>query len=440
MYLSRHGWIIPALVVVLGVGSSPLFGVEPGEEAGQPPTITSLLQDTANVGGQWSYRIMASNKPDLFGAEVTATGVTLDSINDQTGEIVVSIAPDFDGSDFSMTIFAENSHGRDERTVEVTVTTGGGEEGQAPVIGSPLEIEAIAGEELIYEIAASGTVTFFGATVNTAGVVLESFDNQTGEIRVTIAPGFMGDTFLMTISAENEYGKDEQTVTVSVTNDGSGEIGEPGPAQVMEASIGVREPAVDKINLMLYSTFSFRGKVRTQGDEQEGKRAGTFFAPITESRVTNRDILQSMKESGLIETVEGFKLAMEASLGEDTATLVAVNKKDKTGEEEDVIVPVPEDMLAVRFGEDEQGITGYAGETVEGEPIITRFAGYERVEVDWLKSYGSTQHARLTGIGRFKAKRKNVSIEGEPNVYNAFTRSAAVSGFNSGEPWVEEQE
>jgi hypothetical protein len=77
---------------------------------------------------------------------------------------------------------------------------------------------------------------------------------------------------------------------------------------------------------------------------------------------------------------------------------------------------------------------------VEEEPIVTRFAGYERVEVDWLKSYGSTQHARLTGIGRFKGKRKNVSIEGEQNGYNAYTRSAAVSGFNSGEPWVEGQE
>lgn len=432
--------MIPALAVLLGVGSSPLFGLEPGEEVGQPPAITSSLQGTAEAGKQWSYQILASNAPDLFGAEVTATGVTLESVNDQTGEIVASIAPDFAGSGFSMTIFAENAHGRDEQTVEVTVTTGGGEEDQPPVIDSPLDIDAFAGEELVYEITASGTVTLFGATVNVPGVVLQSFDDQTGEIRVSIAPGFSSDTFLMTISAENEYGKDEQTVTVTVTNDGGGEIGDPGPAQVMEASISVREPAVDKPNRMLYSPFSFRGKVRTQGDEQEGSRPGAFFAPITESRVTNGDILRRMKESELIETVEGFKLAMEASLGDDTTTLVAVKKKKRTNpEEEDVIVPVPEDILAVRFGEDEQRITGYAGKTVEEEPVITRLAGYEAVDVDWLKSYGSTEHVRLTGIGRFAVKRKSVKIEAEEpeEYYNAVSRSASLAGFNSGAPLEE---
>jgi hypothetical protein len=405
-----------------------------GGEPGTAPSITSALEITAEAGTDLLYQIKADNIPTLFGAEVTEPGVVVADFNALTGALRVTVPAGFAAETFLMTISAKNDHGDDVQTVLVTVTSDGGEEGEAPLITSELSIDAVAGTQLIYQITADNDPTLFGAEVDEPGVNVTSFNALTGELRLFITRTFAGDMFTIAIFAENADGIDEQTVEVFVEAGEDGGDGEPGPAQVFRGSVKVAAPTVNALEWQVLSAFTFKGTLHTEGEEKAGRQPGTFSAAITTQRISNRDILEEMKKNGALETVAGTRLVMVGYLGDDTAELTAVNPK------EEIFQPVPEDIFAVRFGEEEQRITGYAGKEIEEEPVITKAGGFEQVVVDWLRQPGSTTHVRLTGIGRFEAKRKSVSIEGERNIYNALTRSAAVSGFNSGQPWVEDLE
>src|SRR5436309_1891706 len=104
--------ILP-LVLVLAAASNTL--------AAPPPSITSPLTATGQVGVAFSYTITASHSPTSYGANVPPpAGLT---VNTTTGLISGTPAAGTDaGSPYSVTISATNANGTGSATLILTIT------------------------------------------------------------------------------------------------------------------------------------------------------------------------------------------------------------------------------------------------------------------------------------------------------------------------------
>lgn len=163
-----------------------------------PPVITSALTATATLNTNFSYNITAKNSPRSFNAVGLPPGLT---VNLNTGTITG--APTSTGV-FDVTIAAANDHGRDARTLRITVVP------QPPLITSALSASGRVGVPFTYSITASNSPTAFNATGLPPGL---SVDTSTGTISgIPTASGAFG----VTIAAANTGGRDSRTLSLTV--------------------------------------------------------------------------------------------------------------------------------------------------------------------------------------------------------------------------------
>lgn len=185
-------WLIDNVVI-----SDMPVGVLPAA-----PVITSLLTASGQVGNAFSYQITASNSPTSFNATGLPTGL---SINTVTGAITGT--PTANGIS-NVTISATNTGGTGSATLVLTVVA------VPPTITSVL---TASGQELIsfsYQIAASGSPTFFNAIGLPGGLIVNT---TTGLISGTPNAATSG-TYNVTISATNSGGPGSATLVLTVIN------------------------------------------------------------------------------------------------------------------------------------------------------------------------------------------------------------------------------
>lgn len=167
-----------------------------------PPVITSVLTANGFVGQPFTYNIVATNSPTLYGATGLPAGLT---VNTSTGAITgTPTAPGVT----SVTITAANSAGNDARTLVITITV----PVQPPVITSLLTASGTAGLPFIYEIEATNSPTSYAATGLPNGI---SVDTSTGVISgVPTGPG----SFSSSITATNSAGFDTRNLIITIAS------------------------------------------------------------------------------------------------------------------------------------------------------------------------------------------------------------------------------
>jgi hypothetical protein len=153
-----------------------------------PPTITSALTKSGNVGSAFSYTITGSSAPTSFSATGLPAGF---SINTSTG--VISGTPTATSST-NVTIGATNASGTGTATLALTISP------PLPAITSALTASGVTGTAFSYTIAGSNSPTSYNATNRPAGL---SINTSTGVISGT--PTAAGTTNVA-ISATNASG------------------------------------------------------------------------------------------------------------------------------------------------------------------------------------------------------------------------------------------
>ena len=164
-----------------------------------PPVITSPNTAGGAAGFSFSYQIVATNNPTLYGATGLPPGVTL---NTATG--LISGTPTANGV-FSATVSATNATATTSLPVTITIAFG------VPVVTSANTASGSTGQPFSYQITATNSPTSFNATGLPPGV---SVNTATGLI--TGVPGASG-SFAATVSASNATGTGTQVVTISIS-------------------------------------------------------------------------------------------------------------------------------------------------------------------------------------------------------------------------------
>ena len=171
---------------------------------GVPPVITSVASATGVVDAAFTYQIVASNTPTVYGASGLPAGLT---INSATGAI--SGAPTAAGTS-SISIIATNPFGSNTATLTLVVTL------PVPVITSPVTVTGAVDLAFNYQILARYSPTAYSASALPAGLV---FNSTTGAISGT--PTAQGTTSV-TVTATNVTGTGSTTVSVIIGAAGSG--------------------------------------------------------------------------------------------------------------------------------------------------------------------------------------------------------------------------
>jgi hypothetical protein len=166
------------------------------------PAITSVLTADAQATVPFSYQIVASNMPSLYGASGLPAGL---SVNTASG--LISGTPAQTGV-FSVGLSAANSGGSGMATLELKI-------GPAPVIHpqitSASSVGIVLGEPVKYQITATNGPASFGAkglpaglSVNTAAGLISGTPAQTGvssiRLSATNAGGTGNATLTLTVS------------------------------------------------------------------------------------------------------------------------------------------------------------------------------------------------------------------------------------------------
>lgn len=167
-------------------------------QASQPPVLTSLLTSDGNVSEAFNYEITASNSPTGYSASGLPPGL---SVNPATGEI--SGTPTSTGT-YVVTISATNAGGTTSTSLSINILPA------RSILSGSLNLVAINGQFLSYQITASNSPISYAATGLPAGL---SINPSTGLISGTP----VGATFPAnaTISVTNAGGVTEATLTLT---------------------------------------------------------------------------------------------------------------------------------------------------------------------------------------------------------------------------------
>lgn len=163
----------------------------------QPPSVTSTLTASSQVGSAFSYTITGSNNPTSYNATGLPAGL---AISTSTGAITGT--PTATGTT-SVTISATNSGGTGTATLAITVNPA------PPVITSAVSATGIQDSAFSYILTATGTAPIvFSASNLPAGLALS------GET-ISGTPTSFG-TFVVTLTATNGSGSDSVQLTLTI--------------------------------------------------------------------------------------------------------------------------------------------------------------------------------------------------------------------------------
>lgn len=184
-----------------GTGSAALqIQINPALVAA--PVITSATTASAQVGGNFSYTITATNSPTSYGASSLPSGL---SLNATTG--VISGKPTQAGT-YALTLEANNAGGTGSRALVISV-----ESAVLPVpeITSQTVAQGVSGAAFSYRIEATNSPTSFGVVDLPSGLTLNS---STGVISGTLPSARVYD---ITLTASNASGTASKKLTLTVT-------------------------------------------------------------------------------------------------------------------------------------------------------------------------------------------------------------------------------
>ncbi len=125
------------------------------------PVITSSLDQTAHVGQDFNYQIVATNFPTSYDAQNLPPGLLV-----FTESGIIFGNPIFPG-DFVATLFASNAGGTGTARLTIHVLPA------VPVITSSKNVTGNVGQNLTYQITADGNPTSYGAQGLPPGLTLD---------------------------------------------------------------------------------------------------------------------------------------------------------------------------------------------------------------------------------------------------------------------------
>lgn len=184
-----------------GTGSAALqIQISPALVAA--PVITSATTASAQVGGNFSYTITATNAPTSYSASSLPSGLTL---NATTG--VISGKPTQAGT-YALTLEANNAGGTGSRALVISVEAAAL---PLPEITSQMVAQGVSGAAFSYRIEATNSPTTFGAVDLPSGLSLNS---TTGVISGTLPSARV---YEITLTASNASGTASKKLTLTVT-------------------------------------------------------------------------------------------------------------------------------------------------------------------------------------------------------------------------------
>jgi uncharacterized protein YkwD len=163
------------------------------------PVITSATTASGKAGTAFSYQITATNSPTSFGATGLPTGLSVNAAGLITG------TPAAAGTAMVM-LSAANSGGTGNATLTLSIAAAAA---PAPVITSATSASGKAGTVFSYQITATNSPLFFGATGLPAGL------SVTGGGLISGTPATAGTTMAM-VTATNNTGTGSATLTLSI--------------------------------------------------------------------------------------------------------------------------------------------------------------------------------------------------------------------------------
>ena len=184
-----------------GTGSAPLQ-IQISPILGTAPVITSTSNASAQVGGDFSYTIVATNSPTSYGASGLPNGL---SLNAATG--VISGKPTQAGT-YALTLEANNAGGTGTRILVISVVSA---VLPVPEIISQTVAQGVSGAAFSYRIEATNSPTGFGALDLPSGLTLNS---TTGVISGMLPSARV---YEITLTASNDSGTVSKKLTLTVT-------------------------------------------------------------------------------------------------------------------------------------------------------------------------------------------------------------------------------
>jgi hypothetical protein len=184
-----------------GTGSAALQ-IQISPILGTAPVITSNSTASAQVGGNFSYTIVATNSPTSYGASGLPSGL---SLNATTG--VISGKPTQAGT-YALTLEANNAGGTGTRILVISVVSA---VLPVPEIISQTVAQGVSGAAFSYRIEATNSPTGFGALDLPSGLTLNS---TTGVISGMLPSARV---YEITLTASNASGTVSKKLTLTVT-------------------------------------------------------------------------------------------------------------------------------------------------------------------------------------------------------------------------------
>jgi len=303
---------------------------------------------------------------------------------------------------------------------------------QAPKISMP-PIPAIAGETLEFQIEASNSPDSYNATPVAANPSIQVSVNASGLVTIVLGADVQPQDFDIDISAANEDGTETQKLTLQIQAvDGKGgtvNTGGPvesasttaGSPRVFQGKLSVKPPMLNAQTPEIISAVDLAGVLLTQGELVEDPEKGTSAQRIVTKRISNKDVLELMKDALENESIAGYSIKLLGSTdgGISGQELVAAKKSGDP-------IPVPEAVFSLAMSE---GVAGFQEKTnAEGDTVQLMREQYVPVSAEWRNEASGSERISLSGIGKMITKLKAYKFEGEPFSYEASGLNVNLSG------------
>ena len=165
------------------------------------PDIISPLTAMAAQGQAFSYTIVATNGPTLFGADNLPAGLAIDT---RTGRITGTPR---DAGVFNITLIAINAAGAGRAILALTVSP------PAPIITSALTLTSLVEKNFQYQITAANNPTAFDARDLPPGLAV----NRTTGLITGMVPENAAGIYRIVLSASNDAGTGTALLNINFT-------------------------------------------------------------------------------------------------------------------------------------------------------------------------------------------------------------------------------